>query len=64
MKLSGKKKEKLIINNWNAIWIITTDTTDIKIIRKYLKQLSANEFNDKFVKRYKFPMLIQENKKW
>ena len=62
-----KKRERTHINKIrNEKGEVTTDTTEIqRIIRDYYKQLYANKMDnlkemDKFLERYNFPRLNQE----
>ena len=66
-RLIKKQREKNQINkNRNENGEITTDNTEIqRIIRDYYQQLHANKMDnleevDKFLERYKFPKLNQE----
>ena len=66
-RLNKKKKERMQINKFrNEKGEIKTDTTEIqRIIRDYYKQLYANKMDnleemDKFLERYNFPRLYQE----
>ena len=66
-RLIRKRKEKTQINKIrNDKGEITTDTTEIqRIIRDYYKQLYANTMDnleemEKFLERYNFPRLNQE----
>ena len=66
-RLIKKKRERTQINKIrNEKGEITTDTAEIqKIIRDYYKQLYANKMDnleemDKFLERYNFPRLNQE----
>ena len=66
-RLIKKKRERMQINKIrNEKGEITTDTAEIqKIIRDYYKQLYANKMDDheemvKFLERYNFPRLNQE----
>ena len=66
-RLIKKKRERMQINKIrNEKGEITTDTTEIqRIIRDYYKQLYANKMDnheemDKFLERYNFPSLNQE----
>ena len=65
--LIKKKREKMQINKIrNEKGEITTDTAEIqRFIRGYYKQLYANKMDnheekDKFLERYNFPRLNQE----
>ena len=67
MRLIKKKRERTQINKIrNEKGEITTDTAEIqRIIRDYYKQLYANKIDnleemDKFLERYNFPRLNQE----
>ena len=66
-RLIKKKRERMQINKIrNEKGEIRTDTTEIqRIIRDYYKQLYANKMDnleemDKFLERYSFPRLNQE----
>ena len=66
-RLIKKKRERMKINKIrNEKGEITTDTVEIqRIIRDYYKQLYANKMDnhgemDKFLERYDFPRLNQE----
>ena len=66
-RLIKKKREKAQINRIrNEKGEVTTDTAEIqRIIRDYYKQLYANKMDnhkemDKFLERYNFPRLNQE----
>ena len=66
-RLTKKKRERMQINKIrNEKVEITTDTTEIqRIIRDYYKQVYANKMDhreemDKFLERYNFPRLNQE----
>ena len=66
-RLIKKKRERTQINKIrNEKGEITTDTAEIqRIIRDYYKQLYANKMDnheemDKFLERYNFPILNQE----
>ena len=66
-RLIKKKRERIQINKIrNEKGESTRDTTEIqKIIRDYYKQLYANKMDnleemDKFLERYNFPRLNQE----
>ena len=67
IRLIMKKRERMQINKIrNEKGEITTDTTEIqRIIRDYYKQLYDNKMDnheemDKFLERYNFPRLNQE----
>ena len=66
-RLIKKKRERMQINKIrNEKGEITTDTAEIqRILRDYYKQLYANKMDnheemDKFLERYNFPRLNQE----
>ena len=66
-RLIKRQREKNQINKIrNENWEITTDNTEIqRIIRDYYQQLYANKMDnveemDKFLEKYNFPKLNQE----
>ena len=66
-RLIKKKRERILINKIrNEKGELTADTTEIQsILRDYYKQLYANKMDnleemDKFLERYNFPRLNQE----
>ena len=64
--LASFVEDKVTIGSWNENGEITTDNTEIqRIIRDYYQQLYANKMDnleemDKFLEKYNFPKLKQE----